>query len=374
MQFIFDGRVIQDHFPGIGRYAYNLLREMPAHLRPEDELRVLRDSSAINTRYEWQLLIDRGIRTVEYRVPVFSLSNWMRNPSLPAGTQRDGILHFPYYMRPWRTASPSVTTIHDVISLVYPQLVPSTQARLVIRLAHLLAIRASRAIITVSQSAANDVARYFPAARGKTHVVYEAADNIFVPQGAERIAAIRRKFELPTHFAFFLASNKPHKNLVRLVEAWHLLPSDGPPPLVIAGHTDPRYASAQARAQELGLNERVRFMGNIPNADLPALYSACDLFIFPSLYEGFGLPPLEAMACGAPVACSRASSLPEVVGDAAVLFDPLRPDDIASAALRVFSNPDLQRELRARSLAQAARFTWAAAAHSTIEIYRAALV
>ena len=374
MQIVFDGRVIQDHFPGIARYAYNLLREIPAQLRADDALLVLRDSNAINTRYDWQPMLDRGIQCIEYPVPMFNLSNWVRNPASPIGTPHDSILHFPYYMRPWRTTLLSITTIHDVISLVYPNLVPSARARMIIRFAHMLAIRASHAIITVSKSAAEDVTRFFPRARGKTHVVYEAADDIFVPQDAEHIAAIRLKYQLPACFAFFLASNKPHKNVVRLVEAWRLLPSESAPLLVIAGHQDLRYTSAQVRAHDLGLDERVRFLGSIPNDDLPALYSACNLFVFPSLYEGFGLPPLEAMACGAPVVCSRASSLPEVVSDAAVLFDPQRLDDIAATVLRVSGDPGLQRELRTRSLAQAARFTWAETARTTIEIYRDAVL
>ena len=209
----------------------------------------------------------------------------------------------------------------------------------------------------LSHSAETDLPCYFPASRQKIVVIPAAPDHIFTPQSSQRVAATRAKYSLPDSFTLCLASNKPHKNIVRLVEAWKLVVQDwglavhGPhmpsssstkervdqstaldspsqvgiktPYLVIAGHQDPRYPEARRRAAELDLGPVVRFLGDVPNEDLPALYTACDLFVFPSLYEGFGLPPLEAMACGAPVACSNASSLPEVIGNAAIQVDPL---------------------------------------------------
>ena len=197
---------------------------------------------------------------------------------------------------------------------------------------------------------------------------------------------IRAKHRLPQQFALFIASNKPHKNLVRLVEAWQKIIRDWrmeigdyatanlqSPLLVIGGHQDPRYAEAERQVDELGISEHVKFIGAVPNEELPALYSACTLFVFPSLYEGFGLPPLEAMACGAPLACSNASALPEVAGTAAVMFDPTRPDEIAAACRHVLADPVLQADLRQRSIRQAARFTWDAAARTTMGVYRSVL-
>jgi glycosyltransferase involved in cell wall biosynthesis len=120
----------------------------------------------------------------------------------------------------------------------------------------------------------------------------------------------------------------------------------------------------------LGIADSVTFIDAVRDEDLPALYSACDLFVFPSLYEGFGLPPLEAMACGAPVTCSNTSSMPEVVGDAALLFDPSRPQEIAQAIGRILKEPALQADLRARSLQRAAQFSWRQCARTTLEVYR----
>ena len=370
MQIIFDARVIQDHFPGIARYAYNLLLALPDCLRPDEKLIALRDRQTPNTRFDWWQLTERGITLLDYSTPVFGPANLLRRPGLPLPASKDDLFHFPYYVRPYRAGRPSVTTIHDVISIVYPQLTPSVQARIGFRLLNALAIRASRRIITVSHSAAADLAHYFPFSKGKVTVIPEAAGPLFQPQPFDTIQATRAHYQLPEHFTLYLASNKPHKNLVRLVEAWNLVIRDWRLEIVIAGHQDPRYPQAQARAKELGIANHVHFIGAVPERDLPGLYSACDLFVYPSLYEGFGLTPLEAMACGAPVACSNASSLPEVSGDAAISFDPQDPRQIADACLRILTNPGLQADLRQRSLRQAAQFTWDRAARQTVDVYR----
>ncbi len=280
-----------------------------------------------------------------------------------------------------------MTTIYDAISFVYPNYVPTAWTRLSIGLLHRLAIRATRKVITISQSAADDLKRFFPAARDKLVVTPLAPDAIFYPRSTEAIEHACAKFDLPKHFTLYLASNKPHKNLVRLVEAWKTVnESEGwragdeggitslstlhPPLLVIAGHQDSRYPDAQHRAKALGIELRVRFIGAIGDDDAAALYSACDLFVFPSLYEGFGLTPLEAMACGAPVTCSNTSSLPEVAGDAALMFDPTNTQDIAATCLRVLRDGALRTQMRHRSRAQAARYSWLKTAEDTIAVYR----
>jgi alpha-1,3-rhamnosyl/mannosyltransferase len=385
MQIIFDARVIQDHFPGIGRYAYNLLLAMPAQLAPDDQLIAWRDPKARNTRFDWWPLTERGVKLIDDATPVFGAANLVRPPR----TMGD-LFHFPYYMRPIRTGRPSVTTIHDVFTLVYPQLAPSVQARIAIRLFHTLAIRASSRIIVDSHSTLADLARYFPASRGKTVAIPLAPESIFMPQLASRVEAVRAKYQLPPHFALFVASNKPHKNLVRLVEAWQMVIRDPrleigdipdlaesrvsnlqSPSLVIAGHYDPRYPEAQRHTNELGLSDTVRFIGAVSNEDLPALYTACDVFVFPSLYEGFGLPPLEAMACGAPVISSNTSSLPEVMGDAGILVDPLDTQALANAISSVLHNSSLRATLHERSLQQASTFTWDDVARQTLDVYKA---
>ena len=372
MKIIFDARVIQDHFPGIGRYAYNLLRALPGVLPPSEQLIALYDPEAKNTQYDFDQLSQIGVTLSPWPMPVFSSHNAIA--TLPV---KGDLVHFPYYLRPLRTGhARAVTTIHDTITLVYPQLTPALKTRLLIRLMNGLAILASRRIITDSHSAAADLIHHFPFSRGKLDVIPAAADPVFAPQSEALQNTTREKYKLPIQFALYLASNKPHKNLVRLIEAWQRVTqaqqADGTEmtPLVIAGRQDPRYPNAQNRVRELRLSNLVHFVGAVSDEDAAALYSTCQLFVFPSLYEGFGLTPLEAMACGAPVACSNTSSLPEVIGDAALSFDPTDPDAIAQASLQILRNDTLRQDLRQRSLSQAARFTWAEAARRTIEVYR----
>ena len=376
MEIVFDGRVIQDHFPGIGRYAFNLLREMPAQLRSDEHLTVLHDPSAQNTHYDLQKLQAAGVNLAQWGAPIFSARGMLA--TLPVSGQ---VAHFPYYLRPIRVAMPAITTILDTITLAYPRYTPSATKRLSIYLMNGLAMLASRKVITISHSAAQDIARHFAFVRNKLVVVHCAADAVFQPQSDAHCAEVRAKFNLPEPFVLFLASNKPHKNLVGLMEAWLLvigywksrqstITNNPSPLLAIAGLHDARDTSAQDRAQALGVADSVRFMGSVSNEDLAALYSTCTAFVFPSFYEGFGFPPLEAMACGAAVACANTSSLPEVVGDAALLFDPHVPQQVANAILQLLSNNALRAELRQRGLHQAARFSWVEAAKQTLALYR----
>jgi alpha-1,3-rhamnosyl/mannosyltransferase len=324
------------------------------------------------------------VRWQAWPVPVFGLKNLASQlPPL-----QNSLAHFTYYVRPVRAGMPALTTIYDTISFIYPQYVPSARTRWIIRTLHSLAVRRSQRILTISQSAANDLARFFPPAKNKLVVTPLAADSSFKPQDEHAIAETREQFKLHGRFAFYLASNKPHKNLLRLVEAWKQV-GEGwreergaavsspvtlhPPLLVIAGHMDPRYRQAQQRVKALGIEENVRFIGPVSDAQAAALYSACDLFVFPSLYEGFGLTPLEAMACGAPVACSNTSAMPEVAGDAALLFDPTKPEAIAQACLRVLRDDALRAGMRERSLKQAAKFSWQRTAQLTIDAYRSVM-
>ncbi|BCX06000.1 MAG: glycosyl transferase family 1 [Candidatus Roseilinea sp.] len=391
MNVVFDARVIQDHFPGVGRYAFNLLSGLAGALEAGDSLTVLHDPTATNTRYNLAALRmqhNERVTWQEYRCAIFDLRNILRAPIAPVTPAT--VVHFPYYVRPRATRPPSVTTLFDAIPFLYPKYAPSLRARLSIHILHRIAIGASCRIVTISQSAAHELTRFFPTIAPRLTVIPLAADPAFKPQAESHIARVRAQFDLPSRFALYLGSNKPHKNLERLVEAWQVVisnwrleigdsfqsPISNSPssiPLIIAGHQDPRYPEAQARAQTLGITPWVCFIGSVSDAQAAALYSACELFVYPSLHEGFGLTVLEAMACGAPVACSNCSSLPEVAGEAAMLFDPTQPRAIAEACLRVLHDDTLRAELRARSLERAARFSWRETAHLTMNVYRSAL-
>jgi glycosyltransferase involved in cell wall biosynthesis len=182
--------------------------------------------------------------------------------------------------------------------------------------------------------------------------------------------AVRQRYHLPDAMILFVGTIEPRKNLVRLVEAYACLRRQGiTHTLVIAGRRGWREDAVFATVERLGLGDHVLFPGYIPEEDLPIVYSLADLFVFPSLYEGFGLPPLEAMASGVPVVCTATSSLPEVVGDAALTVEATDTKALAIAMERALTMPDLRRELIIRGRARAARFTWEDAAHRVLGIY-----
>jgi alpha-1,3-rhamnosyl/mannosyltransferase len=232
-----------------------------------------------------------------------------------------------------------------------------------------LAFRTADAVLVDSDASAADLDQLWPRPKIEPIIVPGAPDPSFCPQSAARIDALRTKLSLPKQYVLYLGSNKPHKNLTRLVDAWGRLPTP-PMPLLIAGFWDERFPEARHLAEQLANGDSIRFLGPIEEDDMPALYSGAYCFVFPSEYEGCGLPVLEAMACGTAVACSNRSSLPEVAGEAALLFDPDDIHAIAAALHRFLTEPDLIATYKEKSGRQASRFTWTAAAEKTLSLYR----
>jgi alpha-1,3-rhamnosyl/mannosyltransferase len=231
-------------------------------------------------------------------------------------------------------------------------------------------VRSARVVVTASQAAREDVLRVLGASAERAVVIPHGVDRRFVPQPEAAIAAVRERFGLPAAYVLHVSSGKPHKNVARLLDAWRVVAGSGSARgavLAVAG------GDATAQGAAFGPDPTVRFLGPIREDDLPGLYAGARLFVFPSLLEGFGLPVLEAMACGAPVVCSNASSLPEVAGDAAVLCDPNDTAALAAAVARVLADPDVRADLRQRGLARAVRFTWEEAARRFAQVYRDAL-
>ena len=275
--------------------------------------------------------------------------------------------------------TPCVLTIHDLVFRLFPHYhKPLNYAFL--NLAMPLFVRRADHLIAVSHSTRQDVVRLYGVDPGKITVVYEAADPRFRPQPVEEIRRVRRKYSLPERFILSLGTLEARKNYQRLIEAlallrqrcgtgeWGLNAEEWR--LVIAGGKGWLYQPFFRRLEELGLEREVILLGHVPDEDLPALYSAATLFVFPSLYEGFGLPPLEAMACGTPVVCSRASSLPEVGGRAARYVNPTSAEEMACAIHEVLRDEALRAEMGERGLEQANRFSWERAAQETMAVYR----
>lgn len=363
MRIGIDARYVQDHFPGIGRYTYNLVRAL-GELR-EEEIIAFYDPKVSSFQRWREGLVSSRICLKAINLPTFSLREQLALP-LQAGREMIDVFHSPYYVKPYCLPCPSVVTIHDTSPSRYPQYLPSRGAWLVYQVSTWLALLTSRLVITDSLASKEDLVRFFGTPSSKIRVVYPAADE-FLAEAKE--GSLPNPVGEP--YLLYVGINKPHKNLVRLLEAYAR--ANVRHPLVIAGREDKRFPQARQAAVSLKLEGRVRFLGAVSEEALRALYRGADLFLFPALCEGFGLPVLEAMASGLPVIASNTSSLPEVVGDAAITLDPLDVDAWASAIRRALSDTALREELKARSLARAQLFSWQRTARACLEVYREAV-
>jgi glycosyltransferase involved in cell wall biosynthesis len=297
--------------------------------------------------------------------------------SQPAALYRDRVdlIHAPAYVGPLAAGCPIVVTVHDLSFYRYPQLFPAGNRIYLQRMTALTMRRAARVIVD-SESTGQDVQEILGVNPAKIAVVYPGASPAMQRvKDPCRIEALRRRYDLPERFVLCVGTLEPRKNIGFLLETWaafagrHALPHH----LVIVGGKGWFYEELEARAQTLGLSGRVHFAGYAPDEDLPTWYSAADLFVYPSLYEGFGFPPLEAMACGTPVLTSDRSSLPEVVGEGGMSLAPDDPVEWANLIAQVLSSDETRTAMTTAGLVQAARFTWPATARETAAIYREVL-
>lgn len=342
MRVVLDGRHMTPHFPGIGRYVRQLAAHLPACFAPGDDFTLLTEK--------------------ETAVSPFSLSQQWRIPPLLRGHT---LYHSPYYIMPYFPGVPAVVTLYDLIPQKFPALT-TAKARLFFRLFTRMALHTANHVITISEAARQDFLAAYPIKPDRITAVPLAPAPHFQPMPN---APITRP--LPDKYVLYVGSNKPHKNLVRLVQAWQPVHQQfRDVALMIAGAWDNRYPQPKEWVEKLGLETAVHFFGPVTETELPILYSRAQLFVFPTLYEGFGLPVIEAMACGTAVACSNQSSLPEVGGDAAVYFNPANTEEITQSIITILKEEDLQTALQKQALQQAKKFTWEQTAKQTTAVYK----
>ncbi|MGH2538127.1 MAG: glycosyltransferase family 4 protein [Candidatus Promineifilaceae bacterium] len=360
----FDATPLLGQRSGVGYYTARLLGALIA-CRPDWEF-LLYSNRPLG---ELEPSLARAIHMTG-QMP-FSRWLWMQL-YLPraVSSSRPDVCHYTNYLAPFARRSPYVLSIHDASLYLFGRYHPWHRLATIRFLLPLLARRAD-AVITMSHSSRDDLARVLRLAPEKFSVIYEAAGEEFAPVADRRLLdEVRRRYELPGDYLLYVGTVEPRKNLRRVIRAYAAVRRDGHTlPLLLAG---PWGWSMDGFARDiagLGLEGSVRFLGYVPPADLPSLYSLATLFVFPSLYEGFGLPPLEAMACGAPVLTSRGSSLGEICGDAAWLVDPADQAAIEDGLRQLLADADLRAELAARGRARAACFSWRRAAEETAEVY-----
>jgi len=276
--------------------------------------------------------------------------------------------HSPYFLVPYLSSVPTVITIHDVIPLLFPGHV-SVKARLFYRIFIKQALRKAGHIITVSEASRRDLIHLFRLPPGKVTAIPLAAAPGFKRQPLAALDSLHTRYNLRQPFFLYLGSNKPHKNIVALLRAWKRLDS-GSVQLVIAGKWDARHPHPQRYVKKNQMQESVKFIGEVEDAELPMLYSSARCFVFPSLCEGFGLPVVEAMACGTPVACSDTPGLKETAGDAALFFDPENREDMTRKLARMMSDATLRATLKEKGLGRIKLLSWERTAEETLEIYK----
>ena len=366
-RYVLDARTANNHFPGIGRYVSQLAQAMSKQLLSDEQLILFHDPTQPS---QWQLPMPSDkVRWVETAVSPFSLWQQWQIPRFLRQCQAD-IYHSPYYLMPYWLNLPIIVTIHDLTPQLFSQYVPMP-VRFLFRLTTHLALRQSAHVIAVSESTKRDLERYYLFPSQQATAVYHAPGPCFQPQTTKEIARLRQQYNLPENYVLYLGINKPHKNLVQLLNAWQMLKEKTADScLVIAGAWDERYPEAKLQAERLQLGQLVRFLGPIANADLPALYAGATLFVFPSRYEGFGLPVVEAMACGTAVVCAHTSSLPEVGGEAVLYFEPDDVEAMAKQISRLLKDEPLRQQLEQAGLIQARQFSWSETALATLNVYR----
>ncbi len=288
--------------------------------------------------------------------------------------ERPGLLFVPAHVIPL-LHPPSLVTIHDLGYLTFPE-AHTARRRLELDLSTRWNLHAARHVIAISQATKDDLVRSYQVNPERISVIHHGLSADFRPvEDGAALQALRARYNLHAPYFLYVGTIQPRKNLMRLIEAFaQALPAmshDGATPLlVLAGRQGWLSEAILRRAHELGIASAVRFLGYVPDHELPALLTAAQAFVFPSLYEGFGMPLLEAMACGTPVLTSTSSALPEVAGGAALLVEPTDRAALAAGLVRLASDSALRTNLRHLGFARAAQFTWERCARMTLERLR----
>lgn len=284
------------------------------------------------------------------------------------------LVHAPVYVGPLAAPCPVVVTIHDLSHFLYPELFPLAK-RLYLQVMTRATARRAAAVICDSASTRRDVLRVLRIPAERVHTVLIGVDAEMRPLEPQRVVQFRTERRLPERMILSVSTLEPRKNIPTLLKAYALLLGSGKevPQLVIGGGKGWYYQAIEEQVKRLGLSDKVTFTGFIPQQELPLWYNAAEIFVYPSLFEGFGMPPLEAMACGVPVITSGRSSLPEVVGDGGIMTDTSQPETLARAMQQLLDSRELRDQLSLRGRARSRLFSWEKTARETSAIYHAIL-
>ncbi len=376
---------LQQPATGSGEHLYHLLEGLDAVDSTNRYLVLyprLGDNPALRTPRLGPRFEIREVRGTSERLGPRFGKLWWEQVALRqacAGKEID-LLHSPYFAAPLVPNLPTVVTIHDVIPMVLPHYGSSIHARAYLGLVS-TAVRRGRAVITVSEAAKRDIVSALGIPAERIHVIYNAVDgSLQQVRDAAALERVRDAHRITEDFVLYFGGFDERKNVARIVRAFQAARSSfhRPCQLVLAGSLNlvgqhPLYPDPRPLVRQLGLENQVIITGRISEEEKGALYSAASAFVFPSLYEGFGIPVLEAMACGTPVITSNSSALPEVAGDAALTVDPSSVEAIADAMIRLINDAELREEMKRRGSRRVREFRWEASALKTLDVYRQVL-
>jgi len=382
LKIVLDGRPTQPGYRahlgrGIGHYTQKLIEYLPA-LGSKDTFLILQDANRdFNVRSCRENLRSLGYRAAGWIPAKYEiLRNQMVLPWVLRSAKADLVHFFCHEDAPLLSPVDMIVTIHDLVAQALPQLYKPKEnlawkfkMELVRKIAH-----QAKYIITSSESSKKDVVCYLGVSEHKIEVIYAGVESSFCPVfDPQQLNEVRERYNIPEEFLLYLGGIDPRKNIFNLLEAFRALLLCGYRhlSLVIAGAIEHQieYPQLLRWLKELELEHKVRLIGFVSQQDLPALFSLARVFLFPSLYEGFGLPPLEAMACGTPLVTSSNSSLAEVVGDAGVYVDPHSPEDIAGGIKILLSQPELRKSLQQKGIKRAKLFSWEKTAQKILRAY-----
>ena len=383
MRIVLNGWFIDQPHTGSGQYTLQLLKQLP-HIAPRHEYALVvphKNSFQIidiTADTDFQLLTS----TLRVKRPASNFRKLLFEQSImPRAAQayEADVLHVPYWAPPLRSSVPIVVTIHDIIPLILPQYRGGPLVRAYTELVS-AAARGATLILTDSDASRADIMQHLRIPADRVRTIYLAADPEFIrrldPIDAERAALpLRENYDLPEAYVLYLGGCDARKNVETLLQVytWAQAALGENYPLVFAGNLPERhdefFHDPRLIAKQIEVENVVRFIGRVAEADKVALYQQARAFLYPTLYEGFGLPALEALACGVPVVGSNASSVPEIVGDAGILVDPQDARAMAGALIAVCTEDALHDELSERALKQAEKFSWEKCARETAEAY-----
>lgn len=358
---------------GIGRYTYELISALSTFDSTNTYQGIYNDAhGAIQLASPLSQLptfpIRLSARALRFKIMLAYLAHRAVDEWLPV----TDIFHATAHLLPPLKKAKTVFTLHDLTVQLYPEHhLPLN--RWYSKLMLPLFLRHAHAIIAVSENTRRDALHWLPELAPKIQVIYPGLGARFQPiANQEALARVRARYSLPRHFILYVGTLEPRKNLLTLLTAYRALldRQTGTPPLVLTGRKGWLYEAIFRHIQQLGLEPFLYFTDWVADEDMPLLINAAHVFVYPSIYEGFGFPPLEAMACGTPLVCSNAASLPEVVGSGGLLIDPMDIPGWIEALHRVLSDDVFSLELRAQGLAQAKKFSWERTAQETRAIYQ----